>query len=209
VHEAEVKPNRAWYRYGPLGLIVLVLGLLVVSRGMAWHEWIVGDARQTSGLGGPRLPRAPLAATEEPDDSESQIQYVFGEWQGQDAIPGGMVVYMLLLSVSGALCWATLARVLPSHTTLEIAYLVVVVGMLVWLGVLPFLWFWIAVRSGLVGSTIGSVEVLIIPLDVTLVRLRLLGPLTLLASVLVSLVAFVWERMGSRKEAHRADVRQA
>ena len=204
-----MKPNRAWYRYGPVGLIALVIGLLVASRWMAWHEWIVGDARQTSGLGGPRLPRAWLAETQAADGSDVWIEYVFGEWQGQDAVPRGMVVYMVLLSASGALCWATLARVLPSHTTLEIAYLVVVVGILVWLGVLPLLWFWITVRSGLAGSTIDPTKVRIIPLDVTLVRLRLQGPLALLVSLLVSVVAFVWERIASRKGAHRADTRQA
>jgi hypothetical protein len=190
-------------------LIVVVLGLLVVSRGMAWHEWIVGDAHQTTGLGGPRLPRATFVATEDPDEPEFRIEYVFGEWQGQDAVPGGMVAYMVLLSASGVLCWITLARALPSRPTFEIAYLVFVVGILVWRGVLPFLWFWMTVRSGLGSSMVDPSEVVVVPLDVTLVRLYLRGPLTVLAGVLVSGVALGWERICSRREARRATTQQA
>ena len=93
----------------------------------------------------------------------------------------------------------TLARLLPSHTTLEIAYLVFVVGILVWLGVLPFLWFWIFVRSGLVGAMTDPSKVVVVPLDVTLVRLCLWGPLSLLGSVLLSVVALVWERICSKR----------
>ena len=203
-----MKRHRAWTCYGPLALIVLVLCLLVASRGMAWHEWIVGDAHQTSGLGGPRLPRASLAEAQSANDSEVWIEYVFGEWQGQDAVPGGMVVYMVLVSASGVLCWMTLARALPARSTLEIAYLVVVVGILVWLGVVPFLWFWIMVRSGLAGSMVDSSEVIVVALDVTLVRLCPQGPLTLLASLPVSAVALLWERICSRKETHRATTQQ-
>jgi hypothetical protein len=106
-----------------------------------------------------------------------------------------MVVYMILLAVSGALCWATLAHALPSRATLEIAYLCFTVGILVWLGVLPLWWFWLFFRSGLVGPVLPLAEILVVPLDVKYVRLVLQGPLTLLASVLLSVVAFVWERM--------------
>jgi tellurite resistance protein TehA-like permease len=106
-----------------------------------------------------------------------------------------MVVYMVLLSMSGALCWATLAHALPSRTTLEIGYLCVSVGMLVWLGVLPLLWFWLFFRTGLLRPALPASEILVIPLDVTFVRLVLRGPLILLASVLLSIAAFVWDRI--------------
>jgi len=112
----------------------------------------------------------------------------------------GMVVYVTLLMVSGALCWATLARVLPSHTTLEIAYLCCSVGMLVWFGVLPLWWFWLLFRSDLISSSLPSSEILVIPLDVTFVHLLLRGPPTLLASVLLSIVAFVWGRICPSRE---------
>ena len=190
-----MKRRWAWCRSGPLGLVLLVLVLIGASRWLPWHEWIVGDTPQQSGLGGPRLPRDPLPVPQDTDSLVPHTAYAFGAWQGQDAIPIGMVVYLTLLTVSGALCWATLARVLPSQPTLEIAYLCCSVGMLVWFGVLPLWWFWLLFRSGLIGHSLPSSEILVIPLDVTFVRLVLRGPLTLLASVLLSIVAFVWARV--------------
>jgi len=190
-----VKRRWVWCRSGPLGLILLVLVLIVASRWLAWHEWIVGDTPTQSGLGGPRLPPDPLSVPQDTGSLVPRTVYVFGAWQGQDVIPIGMVVYVVLLTVSGALCWATLARALPSRTTLEIAYLCCSVGILVWLGVFPLWWFWLLHRSGLIGLSLPSSETLVIPLDVTFVRLVLRGPLTLLAGVLLSIVAFVWGRM--------------
>jgi hypothetical protein len=51
-------------------------------------------------------------------------------------------------------------------------------------------------------------KVIVVPVDVTLVRLRLQGPLTLLASLPLSGVALLWERICSRKETHRATTQQ-
>jgi hypothetical protein len=114
-----------------------------------------------------------------------------------------MAVYLVLWPVSGVLCWVTLVRVLPSHTTLEIALLVCFVGALVWLGVLPLVWFWILFHSGLVGPGIYPDDVLVVELDVTYVRLWLRGPFALLAGVLVSGVAFAWERICPGRRANR------
>jgi hypothetical protein len=106
-----------------------------------------------------------------------------------------MGVYMIFVLVSGVLCWTTLVHALPSHVTLELAFLCCFVGVFVWLGVLPFVGFWVLFRSSSIGSLIPSEQALVIELDVTFVRICLDGPLTLLAGVLFSVVAFVWERM--------------
>jgi hypothetical protein len=68
------------------------------------------------------------------------------------------------------------------------------VGILLWLGVLPLLWFYVFLRSGLVGSLLDPAEITLIPLDVTFVRLSLPGPLSLLAGVILSIAAFIWGR---------------
>jgi hypothetical protein len=195
-----MKRRWVWCKSGPLGLILLVFCLLVASRWLAWYEWIVGDTPQRSGMGGPHLPRDPIPVPQDPDSAVPQIEYRFGSWQGQDAIPIGMAIYLVLLPVSGVLCWATLAHALPSHITLELALLCCFVGAFVWLGVLPLLWFWILFRSGLFNPLIHSSEILIVQLDVTFVRLCLQGPLVLLAGVLLSIVAFVWERICPSRE---------
>jgi hypothetical protein len=176
---------------------------------LAWYEWIVGDSTQQSGLGGPRLPRAPLSVSQDPDVSAPQIEYVFGAWQGQDAILVATVVYLFLVPLSGALCWAALARALPSHITLELALLCCFMGILVWLGVLPLLWFWIVIRSGLFSSMLPLSEITIIQLDVTYVRLCLQGPLVLLAGVLLSIVAFVWGLLCPNRETDTTVMQQA
>jgi hypothetical protein len=106
-----------------------------------------------------------------------------------------MLVYVAVLLLSGVLCWATVVRALPSQDTLELALLCIVMGILVWRGALPLLWFYVFHRSGLFGPTLNPSQVTLIWLDVTFVRLSLRGPLTLLASVLVSAVAFVWGRI--------------
>ena len=202
-----MKKSGGWRRYGPLGLILLVLCLIVASRWMAWYEWIVGDTHQKSGLGGPRLPRDPLPALDS-EPSAPLIEYEFGAWQGQDAIPIGMTAYLVLLLVCGGLCWATLARAFSAFITLEIAFLCCFVGILVWLGVLPFLGFWVLFRSGLVGP-IHPEDVLVVRLDVTYVRLCLRGPLAMLAAVLFSMVAFVWGRMRPSRGINTTVTQQA
>jgi hypothetical protein len=105
-----------------------------------------------------------------------------------------MVAYLVLVSLSGTLCWATVARTLPSFVTLELVLLCCFVGILLWLGVIPLLWFYVFLRSGLVGSLLDPAEITIVPLDVTFVRLLLPGPLSLLAGVILSVAAFAWAR---------------
>jgi hypothetical protein len=113
-----------------------------------------------------------------------------------------MGVYLVFVLVIGVLCWATFVRALPSHVTFELVLLCCFVGIFVWLGVLPFVGFWVLFRSGSIGSLIPSDQALIIELDVTFVRLCLSGPLALLAGALFAVVAFVWERMCPRGDAN-------